>query len=807
MNFLPKKKIERKIVILITIVFFFLNVSPQKSFSTVLYTRIISDGQYALYYTTNSQQQDVLTGISKSGSESPGNYSGYYGRLGVDNKFNGQNILKGSAQEASAVNQYLQSQGSSDTYANIAYVSQNPRAAKAGAVSDQAYMNAFQQTYTSQTTRDACGGESNPDYWNCLYKKADAAGDLANNTSFNQGAENKGANVESELFFQCMPGGYSIRLNWCMAGVSYLILKAVSWLLWAAGAIFNFVLTYTVIQMRDSIKGITAINTIWTTLRDVANLFFIFILLYSAIATILRLSSFNGKVVLRNLIIVALLINFSLFFTKVIIDSSNYLSYEFYSSICSKKDALDCGLSDTFLTALQLKSIYNPPYGSGSGTDYVSNSFSGASYNGANSTNNSLRDRVWDAGAWSIIQISLLGTILIFITAVVFLAACIIFIYRFVVLIVIMIFSALAFAGMILPGTSKYTTQWWDKLISESLVAPLFFMMIWLTLKIIAGGLVISSAGGSGNLSSFATGSKAALGTVLNFVLVIGLLIASLTVTKLAGASGSKLALQTFNGVRKKTQGFIGRNSLRLAGANALNNRFDKSGTFLNRFGNTIVGDAVRRVTTGKLVAAKFGSKLSGSDASKKDKEFYDKRAKFEFNRLKDDRDNKIKSGVAGERAKKEEADRILKDARQGYQNAPAAEKELQGRGLDLAMEHQKTMAKELEAAEEHLNKTLNRNEGSLIERQQYRAEELEEGALGKVGTRKEVAKKLREASFKNKTVETVINEAESKKAVNKIFELMSKQLKMEGKIDKDIKSLKEESKDKPSPGDVGPTH
>jgi hypothetical protein len=66
--------------------------------------------------------------------------------------------------------------------------------------------------------------------------------------------------------------------------------------------------------------------------RDISNVFFILVLLYVAIQTILGLSHETKKVVV-HVIIMALLINFSMFFTKVVVDSSNMWALVFYNRI------------------------------------------------------------------------------------------------------------------------------------------------------------------------------------------------------------------------------------------------------------------------------------------------------------------------------------------------------------------------------------------------------------------------------------------------------------------------------------------
>ena len=71
----------------------------------------------------------------------------------------------------------------------------------------------------------------------------------------------------------------------------------------------------------------------WTTIRDLINLFFIFILLYAAISTILQYGDYQLKNVLAKIIIAALLINFSLMIGKMVIDASHILAWEFYNRI------------------------------------------------------------------------------------------------------------------------------------------------------------------------------------------------------------------------------------------------------------------------------------------------------------------------------------------------------------------------------------------------------------------------------------------------------------------------------------------
>ena len=72
-------------------------------------------------------------------------------------------------------------------------------------------------------------------------------------------------------------------------------------------------------------------------MRDIANILFIISLLYVAIKTILGLNVTDNKKLVGAVIVIALIINFSLFTTKVVIDASNILAKVFYNNITSEK--------------------------------------------------------------------------------------------------------------------------------------------------------------------------------------------------------------------------------------------------------------------------------------------------------------------------------------------------------------------------------------------------------------------------------------------------------------------------------------
>src|SRR3989339_945464 len=99
----------------------------------------------------------------------------------------------------------------------------------------------------------------------------------------------------------------------------YLLLQIEMWLLMILAQYNNFIHE----------KGVV---TGWTALRDLANMFFILILLIISFATIIRAQGYGYKQTLSRLIIVAILINFSRMIVGVLIDFSQVIMLTFVSA-------------------------------------------------------------------------------------------------------------------------------------------------------------------------------------------------------------------------------------------------------------------------------------------------------------------------------------------------------------------------------------------------------------------------------------------------------------------------------------------
>lgn len=103
---------------------------------------------------------------------------------------------------------------------------------------------------------------------------------------------------------------------------------------------------------------------------------------------------------------------------------------------------------------------------------------------------------------------------------------------------------------MVYPGFQKYTTMWWEKFLGYAFVAPAFFFMIYLSLTVLAQ-LNITDGSFSGALQAESSDTAAAT-VFLNYILVIGLLYASLMVAKQMGAAGAGQAMNIAKATGKK---------------------------------------------------------------------------------------------------------------------------------------------------------------------------------------------------------------------------------------------------------------
>ncbi|MFA6269670.1 MAG: hypothetical protein WC657_00455 [Candidatus Paceibacterota bacterium] len=304
-----------------------------------------------------------------------------------------------------------------------------------------------------------------------------------------------------------------------LASIGYVLMTLSSLILIFSGWILDTVIQYTIVEVStnlgDSVGLGKTITTTWETLRDVANMAFIFVLLYAAFKAMFDSNFGNFQTTIRNIIIVALLINFSLFFSKVVIDASNIVAVGFYKSIAANNMQLGStipggsanfkGISGGYMRMLGLQTWY-----------------------GIN---------ILDGGinAQNILITGIMSSIFMLMSAIFFLIVGIMFATRFILLVFLMILSPLALIAYIIPGQSKKFDEWKDALIAQSFFAPLYFALTWVAFNL-GNSLFASKSSATTSwidlIKDPAKNQEGAMALLLNYVLIMGFAIAALVISK-----------------------------------------------------------------------------------------------------------------------------------------------------------------------------------------------------------------------------------------------------------------------------------
>ncbi len=305
-------------------------------------------------------------------------------------------------------------------------------------------------------------------------------------------------------------------------GVAYLALQL-------SDGIFSTVLYYSLVNFaqtfNDTLKE--AVDHAWTLSRDFANLIIISMFVYAAVGTILRLKDYNLEKFIVKIIIVALLINFSMFMVKFAVDVSNIIAYQFYKEIAvlaeNQQDNDNKNNAQIYIGSLIAKQM------------------------GVTSVmfNKELDNLVKKEKVWlytTFIVYPVMAFILAF-TAGVLIYGSLVMLSRFLGLILVMALSAVGFVMLIVPKIGdNYFHKWWQGLLRYALFAPIFSFMLLLVVTIIA---YMGKTAGTENtdlITLMATGSWGV--ALISPFIVIGLLFSAIKISNSLSIAGSNMAMK-----------------------------------------------------------------------------------------------------------------------------------------------------------------------------------------------------------------------------------------------------------------------
>ncbi len=229
-------------------------------------------------------------------------------------------------------------------------------------------------------------------------------------------------------------GPVSSVIGWVLNAIFSVINIVIAHLTALAGAIFNQAVKWV---LNQTIPDVVTVG--WGIVRDFANMFFILILIVIALAAILRIESYDYRHLLGELVIMAVLVNFS----KVI--------------------------AVTLIHFVDLISIMFAPHGWGEIYGFIWN----YTFKDLQSLPNG-----WMAGLAQGITKLMLSLVAL----VTFLALALLLVIRLVGLYVLIIFSPMAYVLDILPATKHYAHEWWEYFAKYLIWVPISFFMLRLTI-------------------------------------------------------------------------------------------------------------------------------------------------------------------------------------------------------------------------------------------------------------------------------------------------------------------------------------
>ena len=280
----------------------------------------------------------------------------------------------------------------------------------------------------------------------------------------------------------------------CVAQILYGgVFRPVAFFAQLMGQIFDFFLGYS---LSDESYRHDFIQTGWQLVRDISNIFFIIIMVWSGLIAVFNTKKASYKQVIPTLIINALIINFSLFATRIVIDLSNITARIFYNQMVVKVGGEvvsgDTGfkpISEAIVSSFNPQSIFRNSVlqSEDLGSDTESGSATSADFNSQskNQTQGAKFKRYSREYASYFALVTLLAIMITFSVAVMFWKTAFIFVGRVVGLYVAMIFSPFAFLSRGgLPLVSKIPSlnfgSWWGDLYKYALVAPIFVFFLYI---------------------------------------------------------------------------------------------------------------------------------------------------------------------------------------------------------------------------------------------------------------------------------------------------------------------------------------
>lgn len=392
--------------------------------------------------------------------------------------------------------------------------------------------------------------------------------------------------------------------NYIVALLAALLLAAGGIVLRWTGAIFNFFIDHFIVGYSATLNTLgimNGINIVWTGFRDLANIALIGLFVFLAINIILGVKEFGEKRMIAKVLTIAVLLNFSLLFSKMIIDATNFTAYQFYKSAGLQRSAdgtvTSGGVADAFIAA--------------AGITTIGDTFEGVK---------ALADKSTPAA----LAFTIVATLLLFSMVALFLYGSFHMVTRGILLVFVMVVSPLAFVSWLVPSNSigARWKEWWETLISAAFFAPMFMIALWASMLLLQRA---SQARGNMTLGEFFTNPTVNAGAwtlVAVYCFAVGFLFASIKFatsfsSSISGWKGTAALSRTVGSTALSMGAGVAGAGLRL-GLGAAGRRLAQSQFVRNTPVNTLGGRLMRGALYGAATKSWDARNIPGVGAGAK---------------------------------------------------------------------------------------------------------------------------------------------------------------------------------------------
>ncbi len=320
------------------------------------------------------------------------------------------------------------------------------------------------------------------------------------------------------------------------------VLMIGQWIAYAAAFLIS--LAVDIIQVIiDAGRQIISSEFVQTGFRvtlDIANLGFVLAIIIIAFTTILRLSGYNTKQLLRNLIIAAVLVNFSFLIAGAVIDASNVFGNFFLGASSPNGDIIKFG--DNLANSLSIQRILDVKPAPGNEKAGALLKFGG----------NFL------AAFASLAATVIFGIVLV----ITFFAIAVMLLIRYVWISFLLIVMPLAWLSFTIPTFSGQFSNWWKKFIHWNIFYPIVTLFLYLGVESSQkmGAFIQNSTlnDAAGPLAAGANLSSLAPSTIAVFIqifLQVALMFGGLYAANQLGVTGATKALELATGAKDRILG------------------------------------------------------------------------------------------------------------------------------------------------------------------------------------------------------------------------------------------------------------